>query len=184
MKNGWSNEQGRCLFNSLSAEMRIPSSLQYKTHFSRQLNCRSLRCSWSIACRRCSNYIFILNFTPGFNGLGKDNYKMRRETFKLWDLVHLILETFRYSTHGIARPSAAMFFTMHDKCRDDFCIFLGPANKRWCYIVRLSLIGWAHTQNDPRKWVFFFHEEGFQLPVPSQLWEMTQNANIFLSFMK
>ena len=31
------------------------------------------RCSWSIACRRCSNYIFILNLTPGFNGLGKDN---------------------------------------------------------------------------------------------------------------
>ena len=29
----------------------------------RQLNCRSLRCSWSIACRRCSNYIFILHST-------------------------------------------------------------------------------------------------------------------------
>ena len=61
---------------------QVPSSLQYKTHFSRQLNCWSLRCSWSIACRRCSNYIFILNLTPGFNGLGKDNYKMRREAFK------------------------------------------------------------------------------------------------------
>ena len=66
-------------------------------HFSRQLNCWSLRCSWSIACRRCSNYIFILNLTPGFNGLGKDNYNMRREAFKFWNLVHLILETLRYT---------------------------------------------------------------------------------------
>ena len=24
------------------------------------------------ACRRCSNYIFILDLTPGFNWLGKD----------------------------------------------------------------------------------------------------------------
>ena len=68
----------------------------YKTHFSMQLDCWSLRCSWSIACRRCSNYIFILNLTPGFNGLGKDNYKMIREAFKFWDLVRLILETLRY----------------------------------------------------------------------------------------
>ena len=73
----------------------IPSSLQYKTHFSRQLNWWSLRCSWSIACRRCSNYIFILNSIPGFNGLGKDNNKMRREAFKFWVLVRLILETLR-----------------------------------------------------------------------------------------
>ena len=30
------------------------------------------------SCRRCSNYIFILNLTPGFNGLGKENYKTGR----------------------------------------------------------------------------------------------------------
>ena len=29
------------------------------------------------ACRRCSNYIFILNLTPGFNGFGKDHCKRR-----------------------------------------------------------------------------------------------------------
>ena len=50
----------------------------------------------AFACRRCSNYIFILDLTPGFNGLGKDNYKMRQETFKLWDLVRLILEIWQY----------------------------------------------------------------------------------------
>ena len=65
-------------------------------HFGRQLNCWSLRSSWSIACRRCSNYIFILNLTPGFNGLGKDNCKTRLETFVFWDWVRLILETWRY----------------------------------------------------------------------------------------
>ena len=28
---------------------------------------------------------------------------------------------------------------------------MGSANERWRYIVMSSLIGWAHTQNDP--WV-------------------------------
>ena len=79
-----------------------------KSHYrqfsnTRQLNCWSLRCSWSIACRRCSNYIFILNLTPGFNGLGKDNYKMRREAFKFWYLVRLILKTLRYVIFCIPR---------------------------------------------------------------------------------
>ena len=51
---------------------------------------------WSIACRRCSNYIFILNLTPGFNGLSEDNCTRIQETFKFWDLVRLILEVLRY----------------------------------------------------------------------------------------
>ena len=62
----------------------------------RQLNGWSLRCSWSIGCRRCSNHIFILHLTRGLNILHKDNCKPRRETFKFWDLVHLILEILRY----------------------------------------------------------------------------------------
>ena len=61
-----------------------------------QLNCWSLRCSWSIACRRCSNYIFILHLTLRFNILGKDNCKPRLETFVFWDLVWFILEILRY----------------------------------------------------------------------------------------
>ena len=68
----------------------------YKAHFGRQLNCWSRRCSRSIACRRCPNYIFILHLTPGFNGLGKGNYKTWRETFNFWDLVCLILEILQY----------------------------------------------------------------------------------------
>ena len=47
-------------------------------------------------CRRCSNYIFILNLTPGFNGLGKDNCKTSRETLMFGDWVRLILENWRY----------------------------------------------------------------------------------------
>ena len=43
-------------------------------------------------CRRCSNYIFSLDLTCGFNGLGKHNCKPRQETFKFRDLVDLILE--------------------------------------------------------------------------------------------
>ena len=29
------------------------------------------------------------------------------------------------------------------------CLCMHPANDRWCYNVTSSLIGWAHTQNDP-----------------------------------
>ena len=38
----------------------------------------------------CSIYIFILYLTAGFNRLGKDKCKMRRESVKFWDLVAYI----------------------------------------------------------------------------------------------
>ena len=28
-------------------------------------------------------------------------------------------------------------------------LWMHPANKKWCYILTSSLIGWAHTQNNP-----------------------------------
>ena len=46
----------------------------------------------ALPCRCCSNYIFVLDWTPGFNALGGDNLKMRRESFKFWNLVQLILD--------------------------------------------------------------------------------------------
>ena len=49
-----------------------------------------------MACRYCSNYIFTRNLIPSLNGLGKDNYITRRETFRSWDLVPLMLELRRY----------------------------------------------------------------------------------------
>ena len=60
--------------------------------FHRQLVCWSLRCSWSIACRHCTNYIFIFDLIPVFNRLHKGNCKIIWETFKVWGLVRLILE--------------------------------------------------------------------------------------------
>ena len=50
----------------------------------------------STACRRCSNYIFILDLTPGFNIWHKDNCMARRQTFQFRDLVHFIKEVLRY----------------------------------------------------------------------------------------
>ena len=61
----------------------LPSNILYKTHLCRQYHCWWLRCSSSIACRRCSHYIFIIHLTLGFNnGLDKDNRKTKWETFK------------------------------------------------------------------------------------------------------
>ena len=70
-------------------------------HLRRQLYPWSLKCSWSIDCRRCSIYICILDSTPCFNGLGKDNCKTRRESFHFWILSRLILETLRYSLENL-----------------------------------------------------------------------------------
>ena len=39
---------------------------------------------------------FSTKGTPGFNRLRKDNCETRQETFKFWDLVQLILETWQY----------------------------------------------------------------------------------------
>ena len=74
----------------------VLSNFQAKTHLSRQENCWSLRCSWSIVCQRCCSYISMLNLIPDFNILHKDNCKTRRETFQFWDLVHFISEIWQY----------------------------------------------------------------------------------------
>ena len=39
-----------------------------------------------------SNYMSTLDLTPGFNGLGRDNFETRRDMIKCWDLMRLILE--------------------------------------------------------------------------------------------
>ena len=64
----------------------ILSNLLYKMNFSRQYNCWSLRCSYSIACRHCSKYIFIHDLTHGFNGLSKDNSRRDEKhfSFGIW----------------------------------------------------------------------------------------------------
>ena len=69
------------------------------------------------ACRRCSNWIFIIDLTPGFNGLGKDNYKTRREPFKFGDLVRLISEIYsirkRFNVFCIVSFAASFLLNRH-----------------------------------------------------------------------
>ena len=73
---------GDTAFHSPNSTTKVPSNFLYKLHLNWQYNCLSLRCSWSIACRRCSNYIFILGLTTGINMLHKGNCKTRRDAFK------------------------------------------------------------------------------------------------------
>ena len=74
----WFKHDVPCIVRSEALRSHLPPNI-----LRRQQNCWSLRCSWSTAYQRCSNYIFILNLTPGFNRLLKDNWKKRQETFKL-----------------------------------------------------------------------------------------------------
>ena len=43
-----------------------------------------------------AHYIFILDLTPSFTRLHKDNCKTRQETFKSQDLMRLIVDVWRY----------------------------------------------------------------------------------------
>ena len=118
-------------------------------HLSRQQNLWSLRCSWSIACRHCSNYIFILDLTPGFNGLGKAKCKTRREALMFRDLVRLVLEVWRHnfishsmrSSHGnnlrITGPLKLLLMPRFDflftwtNCRDAGIAFSSDSHLKW-----------------------------------------------------
>ena len=93
-----------------------------KSHLSRQYNCWSLRCSWSIACRRCSNYIFIIYLTLGFNGLAKDNCKTRWETFEFWNLVRLILQDFKVYSSFSHHCDIYVTMDTHLKTTKDFSL--------------------------------------------------------------
>ena len=66
---------------------------------------------------QCSNYIYILDLTPGFNRLHKDNFKTRRQTFKFGDLVRLILEIFL--NHGMAKVVRIHSSRRHEQSRQD-----------------------------------------------------------------
>ena len=87
-----------CMFHQASSCWIILGHFNYHQvsdirHFSRQLKCWSLRCSWSIAYRRCSNYIFILHLAPIYCAKTTASQDEKR---KLWDLVRLIFEILRY----------------------------------------------------------------------------------------
>ena len=66
-----------------------------------------------MAWRRCSNCIFIMNVTSGFNGRTKGNCKTRQERFRIWDWVQLILELVRY-LHPLYSVTCLIFATRID----------------------------------------------------------------------
>ena len=78
-----------CLFDTHDTEWpTIPGGIRHiQTEYKEIFN--GDNCIW-----RCSNHIFILDLTPGFNTLRKDNCKVRRKAFKFWNLVRLILDVF------------------------------------------------------------------------------------------
>ena len=79
--------------------------------YGRHKNCWSLRCSWSIACRRCSNYSFNLDLTPGFNALGQRQLQDERRNIEVWGF-----------DASYIRASAVCYLS----CLDDVCpIHLG-----------------------------------------------------------
>ena len=110
-------------------------------HLSGQLNCRSLRCSWSIACRRCSNYIFILDLTPGFKWLCKEDFKTRWESFQFWDLVCLLLETLRYMNSSVKYKSQTLLLT-RKQLETHECILSTSATDG--LVLKLSLLKQLH----------------------------------------
>ena len=84
-----------------------------------------------------ANYIFILDLTPGFNGLGKDNFNTRRKTFKWWDSVRLILDI--WWEFGTAPWNWRSYICV---CVWDICIVHGNHD---------DVIKWKHF---PRYWPF------------------------------
>ena len=88
------------------------------------------------ACRRCSNYIFIMDLIPGFNGLGKGICKTRREAFQFWYLVRLILEIWRYCSlvfmeTMIAHVSCGRWWVQYEHCHSWQMIVEQKARDGW-----------------------------------------------------
>ena len=101
---------------------------------------------WSIICRRCSNHIFILDLTPGFNGLDKDNCKTRRETFKFWELMRYVI--FMYHYLPIQGVVSLRFRELSKICSRDFCIaevVLLMIISSWNFVRVSKAVLWAHA---------------------------------------
>ena len=84
-------------------------------------NCWLLRCSWSIACRCCSNHIFILHLILGFNILCKDKCMPRRNVWVLEFGASYIRDFTVYNFQVSTVPA--------DACD---CLVLGHLQPQWC----------------------------------------------------
>ena len=114
--------------------------------------CWSLRYSWSIAWWHCSNYIFILSLTPGFNGLGNDNCKTKWEPFNLWIDVTYIrgLKVFQtLKSQSILNGSFSwVSYGMFDENRQDCLLLitnlhLPRCQPTSCYALCLIFLVWC-----------------------------------------
>ena len=66
---------------------------------------------------------------------------------EIWQFIYIHIYIYEWKCETTEELCVAMIL------QGSFCSCLqpvrGPANERPCYIVTLSLTGWAHTQNDP-----------------------------------
>ena len=75
----------------------VPSKTYNVSHTSEGHNSfHHSKCSWGIACWRCSNP----TTSSCFIGLSRDNYKTRRGTFKCWGLLRIMGEVWWCLTRG------------------------------------------------------------------------------------
>ena len=91
---------------------------------------------WSIACWHCFNYIFILDLTSGFNGLGRDNCKGHIEELGL-------CKTYTRSLMVCLRKAVYNSHTILLK-------------KLYLYNVSYFLRGWRVTILTVNTWIFVF----------------------------
>ena len=84
---------------------------------------------WSIACRRCSKYIFIIHLIPGPNGPDIDNCKTRWETFKfgaqMQPMRWFVMHHFQIKTSGSHRSFEFLFCLLHDSMYISPISFIG-----------------------------------------------------------
>ena len=89
--------------------------------------------------------------TPGFNELGKDNCRLRRETFEFCNSVRLILETWRYCQLGLSgkkcwnvNQNKKEIFKIFEHARKIRAILSRPwsVNRAWFWIMLTS----GHTK--------------------------------------
>ena len=111
----------------------------------------------SDACRHCSNYIFILDLTPGFNGLNKDNCKTKRETFKVFGFGAPYTRGLTVVTdiQSYVRLHIHHYHIIVLECDDSSkTIFKLPDHLTGIILgmglaLHTSLIDWAQIENDP-----------------------------------
>ena len=128
----------------------LPSSIYYKAHFTRQLNCWSLRCSWSIACRRCFDYMSILHLTLDFNILCKDNCTPRRLILEIlryvrnWCRLHILTVLLHYISTAIHWS-----ISWEQGSLRQHGAHLGPTGPRWtpCWPHELCYLGLVSSRS-------------------------------------